>query len=69
MKRRSVLAITALMVLFAGLGMNRAGWFHAKHAARHGRHHSKAQASALSDAALRHMHYQPLHWRAMLLQH
>jgi hypothetical protein len=69
MKRRSVLAITALTVLFTGLGMNRAGWFEGKHSPRHARHQSRAQASALSDAALRHMHYQPLHWRAMLLQH
>ena len=69
MKRRGVLAITALTVLLTGLGMRSAGWFPGKYSARHARHHNRDQASALTDAALRHLHYQPLHWRALLLQH
>jgi hypothetical protein len=71
MRKRGMVVLTALTLLATGLGMNSAGWFKGKHASRHANrphHHARAQASALNEAAWRHQNFQPLHWRAMLLQ-
>jgi len=75
MKKRSLLLLTVFTILCTGLGMTGAGWFSATSSGRQGarhadpRSHAKAQVPAITEAAWRYRRSQPVHWRAMMLQH
>jgi hypothetical protein len=75
MKKRGLLILTVFTVLLTGVVASYAGWFSGSRAGRSGAHHldprshAKARDVGLTDAAWRYRRCQPLHWRAMFLQH
>jgi len=71
MKRRGLLFPTLLTISCTALFLTGAGWFSAGHSSPHpdSRTHAKAQVPLLTEAAWRYRRCQPVHWRAMMLQH
>jgi hypothetical protein len=71
MKRRGLLFLTVLTLLCAGLGTTVAGWYSGSPSPRRleSHPHAKAQGPAMTEAAWRYRRCQPVHWRALMLQH
>jgi hypothetical protein len=75
MRKRGLLIVTVFTVLLTGVLSTYAGWFSGNHPVRPAYHHpdprshAKARDSMTTDAAWRYRHCQPVHWRALMLQH
>jgi hypothetical protein len=70
MKTRSLLLATVLTLLCTGFFLTYAGWFAGSSSRRpDARSHARAHDGFNSDAAWRYRRCQPVHWRAMMLQH
>jgi hypothetical protein len=75
MKNRSLLAATLITFSVTGSLLTGAGWFSATRPARAASHHpdthshARAQDTMTSEAAWRYRRCQPVHWRALMLQH
>jgi hypothetical protein len=71
MKRRGLFFLTVLTLLGAGLATTAAGWYSGSHSPRRSdvHTHAKVQVPAMTEAAWRYRRCQPVHWRALMLQH
>ncbi len=69
MKRRGLFLVTLLTLVFSGMSMARAGWFHARPSNRAAqcRGQSKALDPMNSQAAWRYRHGQASNWRSVML--
>jgi hypothetical protein len=70
MKDFGLVAVTLFSLLLTAFAVPAAGWFSSKApASRPPQIHTARASDLTSDAAIRHRQGQPVHWRALVLQH
>ena len=74
MRNSSLLWVTVVTVLFTAIALKSAGWFSGSHVARAAARRVEVRTARevneilTTEAAYRHVHGQPNHWRSFILQ-